>query len=56
LSEWEFATVREVEALTGEEGEIEALREVKVSKTKIGRLFGMHRFTVDTFMKANGLK
>jgi DNA invertase Pin-like site-specific DNA recombinase len=42
--------------LTGQEAEIEAFRKAKVSKTKIGRLLGVNRMTVDTFMKASGIK
>jgi DNA invertase Pin-like site-specific DNA recombinase len=42
--------------LTGKEAEIEALRQAQVSKTKIGRLLGVNRMTVDTFMKASGIK
>jgi DNA invertase Pin-like site-specific DNA recombinase len=42
--------------LTGKEEEIAGLRQAKVSKTKIGRLLGVNRMTVDTFMKASGIK
>jgi DNA invertase Pin-like site-specific DNA recombinase len=42
--------------LTGKEAEIEALREARVSKAKIGRLLGVHRFTVYRFMQMNGIK
>jgi DNA invertase Pin-like site-specific DNA recombinase len=42
--------------LTGKEKEIETLRNAGVSKSKIGRTFGVNRMTVDTFMKARGIK
>jgi hypothetical protein len=42
----------------GAEAEIEAeaLRQAKISKAKIGRLLGVNRMTVDTFMKVGGIK
>jgi DNA invertase Pin-like site-specific DNA recombinase len=42
--------------LSGREKEIEMLRKVNVSKSEIGRRFGVNRMTVDTFMKARGIK
>jgi DNA invertase Pin-like site-specific DNA recombinase len=42
--------------LTGKEEEIEKLRKANVSKSEIGRRFGVNRMTVDTFMKARGIK
>ena len=37
--------------LTGKEVEIQALVEKQVSKSAIGRIFGVHRMTVDSFLK-----
>ena len=37
--------------LSGHEKEIQALLDKKVSKSAIGRIFGVHRMTVDTFLK-----
>jgi len=37
--------------LTGYEDTIRVLLERKVSKSEIGRIFGVHRMTVDTFIK-----
>jgi DNA invertase Pin-like site-specific DNA recombinase len=42
--------------LTGKEKEIKELREANVSKSEIGRRFGVNRMTVDTFMKARRIK
>ena len=41
--------------LTGNEDTIRVLRERNVSKSEIARIFGVHRMTVDAFIKANGL-
>ena len=37
--------------LSGHEKEIQALVEKQVSKSAIGRIFGVHRMTVDSFLK-----
>jgi DNA invertase Pin-like site-specific DNA recombinase len=37
--------------LSGKEKEIHALLEKKVSKSAIGRIYGVHRMTVDSFLK-----
>ena len=37
--------------LTGKEEEIQELLEKKISKSAIGRIFGVHRITVDSFIK-----
>jgi DNA invertase Pin-like site-specific DNA recombinase len=42
--------------LTGREKEIETLRKANVSKSEIGRRFGVNRMTVDAFMKARRIK
>jgi hypothetical protein len=42
--------------LTGREKEIETLRKANVSKSEIGRRFGVNRMTVDSFMRAKGIK
>jgi DNA invertase Pin-like site-specific DNA recombinase len=42
--------------LMGKEAEIEALRQAKVSKAKIGRLLGVNRMTVTNFINKNGIK
>jgi DNA invertase Pin-like site-specific DNA recombinase len=42
--------------LTGKEDEIKALRKKKIGKSALGRMFNVHRMTVDTFMKENGIK
>jgi DNA invertase Pin-like site-specific DNA recombinase len=42
--------------LTGKEKEIKTLRKAKVSKSEIGRRFGVNRMTVDAFMRAEGIK
>ncbi len=42
--------------LTGYEEAIRALREKNVSKCEIGRIFGVHRMTVDTFIRRNNLE
>jgi DNA invertase Pin-like site-specific DNA recombinase len=41
--------------LTGKEKEIETLRKSGIGKSEIGRMFGVNRMTVDTFMKARGI-
>jgi DNA invertase Pin-like site-specific DNA recombinase len=41
--------------LTGREKDIETLRKSGVGKSAIGRMFGVNRMTVDTFMKARGI-
>lgn len=41
--------------LTGREETIKVLREQGVSKTEIARIFKVHRMTVDSFMKSNGI-
>jgi DNA invertase Pin-like site-specific DNA recombinase len=41
--------------LSGKEKDIEMLRKANVSKSEIGRMFGVNRMTVDTFMKARGI-
>jgi DNA invertase Pin-like site-specific DNA recombinase len=42
--------------LTGKEKDIKTLRKANVSKSEIGRMFGVNRMTVDTFMRAKGIK
>jgi DNA invertase Pin-like site-specific DNA recombinase len=42
--------------LTGKEKEIKELRKTNVSKSEIGRRFGVNRMTVDTFMRTRGIK
>ena len=42
--------------LTGNEDTIRVLRERNVSKSEIARIFGVHRMTVDAFIKANDLE
>jgi DNA invertase Pin-like site-specific DNA recombinase len=42
--------------LTGKEQEIESLSKSTVSKSEIGRIFGVNRMTVDTFMRARGIQ
>jgi DNA invertase Pin-like site-specific DNA recombinase len=42
--------------LTGKEQEIRALRRANVSKSELGRIFGVNRMTVDTFMKTRGIR
>jgi len=37
--------------LTGKEKEIQALLDKNISKSAIGRIFGVHRITVDSFIK-----
>ena len=39
--------------LTGKEETIRVLREQNVSKSEIARIFGVHRMTVDSFIKIN---
>jgi len=41
--------------LSGREEAIKALLERKVSKCEIGRIFGVNRMTVDTFIRNQGL-
>ncbi len=41
--------------LTGKEDTIRTLREQHVSKSEIARIFGVHRMTVDSFIKSNHL-
>jgi DNA invertase Pin-like site-specific DNA recombinase len=41
--------------LTGKEDEIKELLDKKISKSAIGRILGVHRLTVDTFLKDNDL-
>jgi DNA invertase Pin-like site-specific DNA recombinase len=41
--------------LSGKEKEIKNLRKKNVSKSEIGRMFGVNRMTVDTFMRNNGI-
>jgi DNA invertase Pin-like site-specific DNA recombinase len=41
--------------LSGREEEIQELLKKKVSKSAIGRILGVNRMTVDTFMKNNGM-
>lgn len=41
--------------LTGKEETIRVLREQHVSKSDIARIFGVHRMTVDSFIKSNHL-
>jgi len=41
--------------LTGKEKEIKQLRENGVSKSELGRMFGVNRMTVHTFIKNNGI-
>ena len=41
--------------LTGKEETIRVLREQHVSKSEIARIFGVHRMTVDSFIKKNHL-
>ena len=42
--------------LTGKEETIRVLREQHVSKSEIARIFGVHRMTVDSFIKMNDLE
>jgi DNA invertase Pin-like site-specific DNA recombinase len=42
--------------LSGKEKEIKELRKANVSKSEIGRRFGVNRMTVDTFMRDKGIK
>jgi len=42
--------------LSGKEEVIRVLREQNVSKSEIARIFGVHRMTVDAFIKNNGLE
>ncbi len=42
--------------LSGKEETIRVLRQQKVSKCEIARIFGVHRMTVDTFIKENNLE
>lgn len=42
--------------LTGKEETIRVLREQNVSKSEIARIFGVHRMTVDSFIKINNLE
>jgi len=41
--------------LGGKEKEIAALRRKNISKSALGRMFGVNRMTVDTFMKLHGI-
>jgi DNA invertase Pin-like site-specific DNA recombinase len=41
--------------LGGKEKEIAALRKKNISKSALGRMFGVNRMTVDTFMKIHGI-
>lgn len=41
--------------LSGKEETIRVLRRQKVSKSEIARIFGVHRMTVDAFIKSNDL-
>lgn len=41
--------------LSGKEETIRVLRQQNVSKSEIARIFGVHRITVDSFIKMNGL-
>ena len=41
--------------LSGKEETIKVLRQQKVSKSEIARIFGVHRMTVDAFIKSNNL-
>jgi len=41
--------------LSGKEKEIQELIKKKISKSAIGRMFGVNRMTVDAFMKRNGI-
>lgn len=41
--------------LSGKEETIRVLRQQNVSKSEIARIFGVHRMTVDSFIKMNGL-
>ena len=41
--------------LSGKEKEIKNLRKKNVSKSALGRMFGVNRATVDTFMKLHGI-
>lgn len=41
--------------LSGKEETIRVLRQQKVSKSEIARIFGVHRMTVDAFIKSNDL-
>lgn len=41
--------------LSGKEETIRVLRQQKVSKSEIARIFGVHRMTVDSFIKSNDL-
>lgn len=42
--------------LSGKEETIRVLREQNVSKSEIARIFGVHRMTVDSFIKTNNLE
>lgn len=42
--------------LTGNEETVRVLRQQGVSKSQIGRIFGVHRMTVDKFIKENNLE
>ena len=42
--------------LSGKEETIRVLRQQNVSKCEIARIFGVHRMTVDTFIKENNLE
>lgn len=42
--------------LTGKEETIRVLRQQNVSKSEIARIFGVHRMTVDSFIKINNLE
>ncbi len=42
--------------LSGKEKEIKQLRKQGISKSELGRMFGVNRMTVDTFMKNKGIK
>ena len=42
--------------LSGKEETIRVLRQQNVSKCEIARIFGVHRMTVDTFIKQNNLE
>lgn len=41
--------------LSGKEETIRVLRQQKVSKSEIARIFGVHRMSVDAFIKSNDL-
>lgn len=42
--------------LSGKEETIRVLRQQNVSKSEIARIFGVHRMTVDSFIKINNLE